>query len=313
MRIAIIGIGGIGGYIGSKLCENHLTKHEICFIQRGLHGKMIQKHGLVYKGKTTNTYKPHSVYETFENAGIFDIIFVCIKSKDLEQTIRSLQHNIHAQSCIITLLNGVSNAKRIQQLLPQHRVLQGCIYVSAAIEKPGVVQQVGGAGNVVFGPENGIIQTIDKKTLTLLLNANIQAKLSTTIQKDVWEKYLFICTFASITSRYNLPIGTVVRNKEYYQITQKLLNEVCIVAQAHNIFFTEDDKQAVLNLACKIPEHTPTSMQIDIYKGRTSEIDIFTEYIIQEAQKHNVQLPMHKKIYAELQEIITHEKKKNEK
>ncbi|HPY82996.1 MAG TPA: ketopantoate reductase C-terminal domain-containing protein, partial [Bacteroidales bacterium] len=104
-----------------------------------------------------------------------------------------------------------------------------------------------------------------------------------------------------------------VRNKEYYQITQKLLNEVCIVAQAHNIFFTEDDKQAVLNLACKIPEHTPTSMQIDIYKGRTSEIDIFTEYIIQEAQKHNVQLPMHKKIYAELQEIITHEKKKNEK
>ena len=309
MRIAIIGIGGIGGYIGSKLCKNfsHSHEHTICFIQRGPHGELIALNGLTYKGETTEIFKPQAMFSSFENAGVFDILFLCTKSKDLESTVLSFQNNIHASSCIITLLNGVSNTERIQQILPHHRILQGCIYVSAAIESPGVVTQVGGSGKVIFGPENGIIKEIDKEIHAILFKADIPSELSDTIQTEVWKKYLFICTFATVTSRYNLPIGVLIRNPEYYKITCEILNEICEVAKKHEIHFSKDDTQAVLDLAFKIPEHTPTSMQIDVYKGKEPEIEIFTGYIIQEAQKYSISVPVHTKLYAELIKIIKKE------
>ena len=48
MRIAVVGIGGVGGYFGGKLAREYASsgKHEIIFIARGEHLRAIQKNGL---------------------------------------------------------------------------------------------------------------------------------------------------------------------------------------------------------------------------------------------------------------------------
>ncbi|MFO7868831.1 MAG: 2-dehydropantoate 2-reductase [Bacteroidales bacterium] len=310
MKIAIIGIGGIGGYISSKLCStDHAHKSvthntEIILIQRGKHGEKIKENGLTYEGKTTEIYYPDAVYKSIHKAGILDYIIVCTKSKDLEQTVSEFSNHLHEKSCIITLLNGVNNAERIQKILPRHRVLQGCIYVSASIKKPGIVQQIGGAGKVFIGPENDNITETDNTIYSIFNDAGIPTVLTEDITTEVWKKYLFICTFATITSRYNKPIGKIVRNEKYVTETKQLLTEIISVAHSQDISITKKDKDNVIKLAYKIPENTPTSMQLDVHSGKKPEIDILTKYIIDQAEKNNIDVPLHKKMYTDIQNII---------
>ncbi|MDA3881901.1 MAG: 2-dehydropantoate 2-reductase [Bacteroidales bacterium] len=306
MHIGIIGIGGIGGYIGSKLCAaySNNSTHKITFIQRGSHGSEIKKNGLTYIGKTTETYRPTAVYESIENAGIFDSVILCTKSRDLEQTIQGIIPHIHAETSILTLLNGVNNAQRIQKIIPENRILQGCIYVSASIEKPGFVKQVGGAGKVFFGPEHESIQEKDTELQSVFSNANIPTVLTEKITIEVWKKYLFISTFATITSRYNKPIGVLVRDPKHLEETKILLTEMLSVAHALSIDINEHDAENVIDLAFKIPEQTRTSMQLDVYGGKKTEIDILTYYIIQKAEETNISVPLHTEMYTEIIKII---------
>jgi len=297
MKTAIIGIGGIGGYLGSRLCKTYATSEtiEIVFVQRGDHYKAIKEHGLTYITKTETVVKPNLVVNNTNNAGLFDIVFFTVKSRDLESAAASIKGNLHKDSILITLLNGVGNAQRLQNMYPNHTVLNGCIYVSAAIEKPGVVKQIGGAGNLFFGPEHGSSEPylyIEE----LLQKAGIKAILSNNILTDVWNKYILICALASITSKYALPIGAIIADEQKKQELICLLQEVITVAKAYNIDFAENIIQNCLERVSIIPYETKTSMQLDIEQGKTPEVDILTGHIVSIAHEKGIAVPVHEHI-----------------
>ena len=78
MRIAIIGIGGVGGYFGGKLAREYATsgKHEIIFIARGEHLKAIQKNGLqLFTKEGDYVAWPNIATDNPAVAGKFDLVF----------------------------------------------------------------------------------------------------------------------------------------------------------------------------------------------------------------------------------------------
>ncbi len=306
MRVAIVGIGGVGGFIGSKLAATYFKNpnHTISFIQRGEHGKTIREQGLTFIGKTVENVHPDECFSSFKNTGFFDVIILCTKNKDLENTVKSFAQNLHSKSVVITLLNGIQNAERIQNILPNHRVIQGCIYVSAAITKPGTVSQKGNAEHIFIGPENSAIKDIDKKITNLLTDAGLTVTLSKSITLDVWRKYLFISAFATVTSRYNKSIGEVVRDEALLSVTKSLFNEIILLAKKLNVELTQEDADNAIDLAFKIPVETTSSMQLDVYSGKLPELDIFTGYVVFEAKRQKLRLPFHETIYKNLVLII---------
>ncbi len=307
MNIAIVGIGGIGGYVGAYLAHTYGTtnQHSITFIQRGIHGKTITEHGLTFIAKQTFTVHPHKVLANPEKGDIFDIIFFCVKSKDLESSVLSLKEYMHSQTVCISLLNGVCNAQRIQQLLPQQRVLDGCIYVSASITAPGQVTQKGGAGTIYIGDVSGVTQDIDYTILEILTRASLKAQISNDILTEVWKKYLFICPFATMTSLYNMPIGILIRKPALCDQTKQLMHEIVSLSHVYKAQLTQTDIDAAIELAFKIPEHTPTSMQLDVYSGKIPEIDVFTQFVVEHAAKTGIDVPVYKELLPQLQKIIS--------
>jgi len=295
MRIAVIGIGGIGGYIGSKLCKAYAEnkKHEIIFIQRGDHYRKIKESGLTYIAKSETTVFPSELLETTENAGLFDLVFITVKSRDLEQTARSLKKNLHSQSIIITTLNGVNNARRLENELPTTAILNGCIYVSAAIQSPGIVKQMGGVGNLFFGPENGNIEPYIEIE-TLLIQSGIKAELSDNIKKIVWEKYIFICSWSTISSEYALPLGAILENKAKYAELRLLLTEIALIADALNVGLNDDVVEQCLERFDQLPYDNKTSFQLDIENGKNPEIDIMIGYIVDCAVALGIEVPAHR-------------------
>jgi len=302
MRIAVIGIGGVGGYFGGKLARRYAGNRnmEVIFIARGEHLRRIQTQGLrQITDEGDFTAVPTVATDRPETCGHFDLALFCTKGYDLEKSALSIQKNLDCTGTVITLLNGVDNARRLQAVLPQARVLNGCVYIGAQIVEPGVVRQAGGTCQLLFGPEDGHLEGLSAVE-SVLKNAGINALLTGDIRTAVWEKYLFVAPLASATLYMGKPIGAFIEKSEARDFLEGLMREVAAVGAAQGVGIPDAMVQSALEKCRLFPYEAKTSFQMDYESGRKIEIDIFTGYIVRKGKELGIATSLHEKVYAKL-------------
>jgi 2-dehydropantoate 2-reductase len=301
-RIAVIGIGGIGGYFGTRLLLQYASDpdYEFMFIQRGEHLKKIREQGLKYITQH-HEYKvfPNLAVDNPERTGLWDLVIFCVKSYDLEASAESIKPYLHPDAVVISTLNGTEIHVRLQKILPPVSILPGCIYISAQIDEPGVVRQIGGAGQFFFGAVNDSIQKY-QDIEDILQEARIKAHLDENINKRIWEKYIFVCPLASLTTLYNEPIGVMGEDKEKQALLFGLIEEIKLITERLGISLSPDLKRSIKERIQQIPYHTKTSMLVDAAAGRRTEMDILTEYVVNKGRELGIPTPLHDDVYAKL-------------
>jgi len=303
MKVAVIGIGGIGGYYGGKMAAKYAGagEHQIMFIARGEHLKEIQKQGLrLTTAEGDLTAVPVLATDNPRDAGLFDLALVCVKSYGLEEAARQIKDNIHSETVIIPLLNGVNIAERLKTILPKGRILSGCVYISARIESPGIVRQVGGSCQLIFGPDQANDVEKYRPIEAFLQAAGIKAELVGQIALPLWTKYIFIDPLAGLTSMLGKPFGAILDNRIDRTMLEGLMKEVELVARAQGVPFPDDIVQVTMAKAASFPATTKTSMLLDLEKGRPTELDIFMGYMVAAGKKRGIPAPLHEKVYSEL-------------
>ena len=303
MKVAVIGIGGIGGYYGGKMAAKYAGagEHQIMFIARGEHLKEIQKQGLrLTTAEGDLTAVPVLATDNPRDAGLFDLALVCVKSYGLEEAARQIKDNIHSETVIIPLLNGVNIAERLKTILPKGRILSGCVYISARIESPGIVRQVGGSCQLIFGPDQANDVEKYRPIEAFLQAAGIKAELVGQIALPLWTKYIFIDPLAGLTSMLGKPFGAILDNRIDRTMLEGLMKEVELVARAQGVPFPNDIVQVTMAKAASFPATTKTSMLLDLEKGRPTELDIFMGYMVAAGKKRGIPAPLHEKVYSEL-------------
>ena len=136
-KIAISGIGAVGGYYGGLLAARYKDSEDIdiYFISRGENLEEIRKNGIEVKNTfLTIKAKPTLATDNPAEIGPVDYLFCCTKSYDLEENIVQLTPIIGPNTVIIPLLNGADIAERIQKLLPNNEVWKGCVYIGSRLE-----------------------------------------------------------------------------------------------------------------------------------------------------------------------------------
>ncbi|MEA1971530.1 MAG: 2-dehydropantoate 2-reductase, partial [Thermodesulfobacteriota bacterium] len=290
------------GYYGGKLALKYASSdnHQIFFIARGEHLDKIRNDGLkliTTEGDFTAT--PSLATDNPKELGPLDLILFCVKGYGLENAARMITGNLHSNTVTIPLLNGVDSVERLKAILRQGNILNGCVYISTRIVRPGVIQQTGGSCNLLFGPESGSVEPY-KKIETLLKNADIKAELSEDITVGAWSKYLFVGPLAGITSLLEKPFGAIMENKEHRIMLEEMMKEVKSIADAKGIPLPENIIEQSLEVTSNFPYETKSSMQLDFEKGRETELETFTGYIIKSGKASGIKTPLHDKIYSEL-------------
>ena len=303
MRIAVIGMGGVGGAFGGRLAvryEGSVSLHQVVFIARGEHLMAIQEIGLnLITPDGIFLSRPYLATDDPKMAGEFDLVLFAVKSYGLEEAARAIAGNIHDQTVIIPLLNGVDITERLQGILPRGEFLHGTVYVSAFIESPGVVRQVSPAGRLIFGPADGDVakyRKIDK----VFLDAGIISELTADPKAALWTKFIFICPAASVTSLTRKSFGAVMDDSEAREMLTGMIGEVERIARAKGIGLPEDIAAATLAKVRQFPPQTKTSLQLDFEKGRPTEIDIFTGFIVRAGRELGIATPLHDRVYEAL-------------
>ncbi|HXP49126.1 MAG TPA: 2-dehydropantoate 2-reductase, partial [Bacteroidia bacterium] len=264
-KIAIAGIGGVGGYFGGLLARHYENSKnvEVYFIARGENEKAIKKDGLRLETTKGNfVIHPKLVTSQPQQIGVVDYLICCTKSYDLEKSMSQLKPCIGKQTVILPLHNGVDSSERIRVMFPANEVWMGCVYIVAQLSEYGLVKETGNMATFFFDSENG---TSEKAGLAeaLFKEAGIDARLPDNIQETVWKKFLFISPMATLTSYLNAGFGEILASEEHKKLLMLLLNEIKAVADAKGIEFPDDIIQKTVATMLALPKDTTTSMHRD--------------------------------------------------
>jgi len=303
-KIVIVGLGGVGGYYGGLLAKQYAgnPEIEIYFVARGAHLQKVKENGLTVITETeTFVVRPTLATDNVLEIGTADYVFLCTKSYDLHPTIEQIKPCIGTETVILPLLNGVDISERIRTLLPGIEVWSGCVYIVGRLNEPGVVESSGGLHDLFFGYED---QTSDRLLFMekLMKDAGIKAFFSENIRMNIWRKFIFISTTASLTSYFNVGFRDLLTDEKRKAATIAFLNEVAAVAKAEGVVFDTDIVDTTIHHIERLPFDATSSMHSDFKAGRNTELDTLTKIVIDRGKKYGVATPTYEMVYERLNE-----------
>ena len=293
MQIAVVGGGGVGGYVAAKLIRAGAA--EVTLFARGAHLAAIEASGLQVIDHD-ETFTVHPDTRPPQPGTRFDAVFLAVKSYDLASACRMVAPFVGEETVVVPLSNGVDHAAEIAACLQRGIVCEGCVHVISHIASPGVIEKRSPLFYLIFGAER-----IDARMRRLeqLLNASgLKSKCREDARYACWKKYLFIATFAMLTAYHAMPMDRVWR--EHRDEAEALLAEIRSVANGLGVPIDEADIAQVRKQAENLPPDAKTSMQRDFEAGRRTELETLGGYIVRKGAALGIEVPLMRKLYGAL-------------
>ncbi|AVR47079.1 2-dehydropantoate 2-reductase [Christiangramia fulva] len=295
MNILIYGIGGVGGYFGAKLA---ITKHHITFIARGAHLEAIKKNGITVKSILGDFHsRPGLATDDLKKIPAPDLVIFGVKSWQLAEAAKNLKPYVKSETIFLPLQNGVKNSEILMEFFPQNQILGGLCNLISFIESPGVIRHSAFNPGITFGELNNIKTSRIQMISDLFEEAGIKHLIADDIHREIWKKFLFICTISGLGGLTRVPIGAMRESEYLYEMMQKTAHEIVLLAQAKGINLDQNDVSRVFRIINDQDPESTASTQRDLMEGRPSELETFNGYVVQEARKENIAVPVNTLIY----------------
>jgi len=293
-RIAIAGIGGIGGYIGGKLAYYYPGKNdvEIVFIARGEMADTINQNGLtlVSKGVTCKCV-PALTSDDPAEIGKVDVFIICTKNFSVADILKRYSNCLTAGTTIITTQNTVSGKEAVSTYLPNGAtLLEGCIYIASNIVAPGKVDHVGGPAKLFFGSD-GDADNHGDEIARIFTDAGIDATYTNNIKPLLWKKFMFVSPAAIVTAIFQTTFSGITENSEARQLFTGLMSELMQLAAAKNVAADENTIENNISLLSSFKGEVKSSFQLDLESNKPAEIDSLVKYVTNEAKLFGVPVP----------------------
>lgn len=296
MKYLVIGAGGTGGCIGAYMTE---AGKDVTMIARGAHLAAMQAEGLHMETTKKGNYTVCPVKASdMEHYGERpDIIFVCVKGYSLEETVPFIRRVAKPETVVIPILNIYGTGGRLQKLLPELLVTDGCIYIAAEIKAPGCLWQNGDIFRVVFGVREAseyrpVLEEVKKD----LDESGIEGVLSENIRRDALQKFSYVSPAAACGQYYDAKAGDMQKPGEIRDTFAALIGEINTLANAMGIYFQSDIVKTNLDILDALTPEASTSMQRDVKKGKESEMDGLIFEVVRLGRQYKASLPTYEKI-----------------
>lgn len=308
LNIGIIGVGGVGGYFGGKICKLGTTQGiNIYFIARGKHLDEIRKNGLYVSTASEGDWvcMPTFATDRIEELPVLDVCLLCVKSYDLRNVVLQLQRKVSGSTLIVPLLNGIDIYERIRETLSIANILPACVYVGTHIETYGKVTQKGGACKILLGKDPQAANAAPHQLFELFHTSGIKYEWFEDVYPQLWEKYVFIAAFGLVTASFDKTLGQIMESSSLSNYVLSVMNEIVALSRKIGIVLPETIIMDSYQKGRNFPYETKTSFQRDFeYMNRPDERDLFGGTILRLSKRLEIETP----VTHELWEVLNHRK-----
>ena len=317
MKIAIIGAGAIGGYVGAKLA---LAGNQVTFMVRGAHLAAIRQQGmkLVMHDGSEHVARNVQASDQYAATGPQDIVILALKAHQVEAVAADVPHLLGPDTVVVTMQNGIpfwyfhrhggphegtavrsvdSNGD-LPLRIPVERVIGCVVYPASELIAPGVVRHIEG-DRFPVGELDGRHSARVQQVSDCLTRAGFKAPVLDDIRAEIWLKLWGNLTFNPISALTHATLVDICRYPLTRQIASQMMSEAQTVAHKLGISFRVSLEKRIAG-AEKVGAHK-TSMLQDIEAGRAPEIDALVGSVLELGRLTGTPTPHMDAIYAMVQ------------
>ncbi|MEO8679823.1 MAG: 2-dehydropantoate 2-reductase [Vicinamibacterales bacterium] len=301
MKIAIFGSGGVGGYFGGRLAA---AGEDVTFIARGADLAAMQRDGLYIESPNGNAHvTPVKATDRLESIGAVDVVLFTVKLYDVDAAAATLPPLIGPDTVVITLQNGVDAVDMVAKQVGAEHVAGGTAYIVVVVDRPGHIRHTT-SQQIVFGERDGSRSARLVAFEEACNRSGFQGKASTSIDLDLWIKFVRLSTWSGMTSVTRSPMGVVRADKDLYAMMIAAIEGAIAVGRAAGINFPPtlmDDTKALIQ---NLPAGSKSSMLEDLERGRRLELPYLSGAVVRMGREFGVPTPVHQFITAVLKPLV---------
>jgi 2-dehydropantoate 2-reductase len=290
MRIAIVGAGGVGGYFGSRLIA---SGEEVVFIARGAHLDAMRESGLRIQSPKGDLHV-RDLRATSDPAtvGAVDVVLLTVKMYDLEAAVALLRPLIGENTVVVTLQNGVEAVDIVAAHVGRDHVAGGVAYVAAVITEPGVIRHTS-MDTLIFGELDGRRSERLAALEAACLKAGFSARVSDTIEIDLWAKFARLTVFSGMTAVTRSTLGVLREDPELFAMLKSACEETMAVGRARGIRLPDSVMTEMVQMVTSLPPQSKASMLEDLERGKRLELPWLSGAVVRLGREAGVPTPIH--------------------
>lgn len=300
LRYLVIGAGGTGGAISAFMKK---AGKNVTLIARGEKRAAIREKGLRVRRDDTewSASVPAMTEEEYQEAlaGVLpkpDIIFLCTKYYSVEEVYDVIRAAAGPGTIVIPIQNVYGTGEKIAADLPGIHVLNGCMYIAASVEEPGVIRMVSDIFRIVYGEVDGTLgNPVLEKVREDLEEAGIEAVYSANIRRDTLQKFSMVSPNSAAGIYYDACAGDFQKEGEPRQMYIECIREIGQIAGAMHISFDTDLVETNLKIMDALDPSFTTSLQKDVKAGGRSEADGQIFEVVRLGRKYYIPVPAYEK------------------
>ncbi len=305
VRVAIVGAGAIGGWLGVRLAH---TGCLVSALARGDTLAALQRDGLQLHQDGRLQGAPVTAAASAVELGVQDLVIVAVKAPSLPALARGIAPLLGRHTVVLTAMNGVpwwffngfggehAGARLksvdpeggIERSIPARHVVGGVVHASCSVDAPGVIRHHFGNG-LILGEPSGQASERVAALADLLRRAGLNATVSPQIQKDVWYKLWGNMTVNPVSALTGATTDRILGDELVRGFISAVMLEARAIGERIGIPIDQqpEDRHAVtLKLGA-----FKTSMLQDVQAGKPVELDALVTAVRELGQLTGVPTP----------------------
>jgi 2-dehydropantoate 2-reductase len=314
MRIAVLGAGAIGAYVGAALARGGA---DVTLIARGAHLAAMRENGVrVLSPRGDFTAHP-PVNDDLGAVADADVVFVGLKAYSLPGLAPGLGELLAPGAAAIWAQNGVpwwyfqglpgdSGDSSVvlesvdpggvitKSIAPEHNI--GCVvFCSTEIIEPGVIRHIEGTRFTIGEPDGRLSERCTEISAAFKAGG-LKAPVESKLRDQIWLKLIGNVAFNPVTALTRATLGDLGTAPEMVDLLKAVFAECAAVAGRLGISFPVSlDRRLEAGIA--VGDHK-TSMLQDLEAGKQLELGCMTGAIVELAGRLGVPVPHVQAVHA---------------
>jgi 2-dehydropantoate 2-reductase len=314
VKIAIVGAGAIGGYLGAKLA---LAGQDVTFIARGQNLQAINANGFrlqLEDGSEQHATQVRAV-QHMADAGPQDAVLLTLKAHQVRDVLPALRDLFGPETSVVTFINGVPwwyfhrlpgayEGRQLESVDPggliashiePERVIGGVVYPAAELVAPGFVKVIEGNRFTLGEPDGSRSPRVEALSQALMA-AGFKAPVSKDIRGEIWVKLWGNLSFNPISALTHATLEDICLDPLTRDLAANMMREAQTIGEKLGVAFKISLDKRIAG-AQAVGAHK-TSMLQDVEAGRALELEALLGSVVELGRITETPTPAMDAIYA---------------
>jgi 2-dehydropantoate 2-reductase len=305
MRIAVLGAGAIGAYVGAALDRGGADVH---LVARGAHMEAMRRDGVRVLSERGDFVARPPVTDDPTAVGPVDLVFLGLKANSYASAGPLLEPLLHERTAVVAAQNGipwwyfhgidgrfggrtvetVDPGGAVSRVIPPERAIGCVVYCSTELEAPGVVRHLEGT-RFSIGEPDGTISDRCRRFSTAMTAGGLKCPVEPALRDDIWVKLMGNVAFNPLSALTRATMAAMCRDKPTHRVIATMMAETLEIAHALGQR-PQISIERRLAGAERVGEHK-TSMLQDLEAGKPLELAAIVEAVVELADLTDVPAP----------------------